>query len=380
MATKLSLREIQEKQLDAQTARLSEGIRRRLQIDPEKALRPRLLESANEFDWRALRANVIANEHKLREANAETAFGQLLRYGVQTFMFDAYKSVQDFVYLDLVQTVNSKNRQEWYAPMFGVEIPKDVPQGGKYQDSKVSGLDVSLVNKKVGRMFTVERELIDDDQTGQIEKRATGLGERLRYKEEADVMGVDVYTLATQGRGITGVAGTSYTSAIGNAPSAGFAALTQNGLETADIALHNMVDPTGNRILVKPSVLLVSPSDKFNGAKLLNSVLQPSMPGVTGAGAAGAFFTGGQTAYTGTINPLQGMYALKVSRFLPPAYWYLMEPKTSIVFQDRDPLELLMEARDAGTSFEKDVYRWRLRRRYQTQVLEYRYIYCGNGQ
>jgi hypothetical protein len=38
-----------------------------------------------------------------------------------------------------------------------------------------------------------------------------------------------------------------------------------------------------------------------------------------------------------------------------------------------------MEARDAGAAFERDEYRWRLRRRYQTQVLEYRYLYCGNG-
>jgi hypothetical protein len=50
------------------------------------------------------------------------------------------------------------------------------------------------------------------------------------------------------------------------------------------------------------------------------------------------------------------------------------------VFQDRDPLELLMEARDSGMSFERDEYRWRVRRRYATDVIEYLYIYAGNAQ
>lgn len=364
---RLTLLQRQERNLAAQQERLGESIKRTVKIDAQDLIAK--MESDN-FSFKRLKENCVANEHRLREANAESAFGQLLRYGVQHFMFDAYKSVSDFVYPDLVSVRPSTNRQEWYAPLYGPEIPRDVPLGGSFEDSKVAGMDKELVNKKVGRMFSVERELVDDDQTGQIEQRATALGERLRYKEEADVMGVDVFTLSPLNRGIVGVAGTSYTTAIGNKPGAGFANLTQAGLEAADIALHNMLDPIGNRIMVKPGTLLVSPADKFNAAKLLNSSLQPSVPSATT----------GATGYTMTVNPLQGLYALKVSRFLPANYWYLMEPKTSIPFQDRDPLELMMEARDAGASFERDEYRWRVRRRYTTDVLEYRYIFCGNGQ
>jgi phage major head subunit gpT-like protein len=260
--------------------------------------------------------------------------------------------------------------------MYGVEIPQDVPLGGKFEDSRLAGLDVEVVNKKVGRIITFERELIDDDQTGQISKKSGELGSRMRYKEEADVNGVDVFTNVAQGRGLTGVSGTSYTSAIGNAPQAGNTPLSQPALEAADIAMHQMLDPLGNRIMVRPSILLVSPADKFNAAKLLNSTLQPSVPGAAGQTASTA--ASGLTGWTMTVNPLQGLYNLKVSRFLPSGNWYLIDP-TSIVFQDRDPLELLMEARDAGRSFERDEYRYRARRRYQTAVLEYRYIYCGYG-
>ena len=372
---RIGLLERQKRSIDAQKNRLAESIKHRVRMDPEALIK--LMESDN-FSWKKVRRNLETNESKLREANSESAFGQLLRYGVQHFMFDAYQSIDDFVYTDYVSVRPSTNRQEWYAPLYGPEIPRDVPTGGKFEDSKLYGLDRELVNKKVGRMFSVERELVDDDQSGQIEDRATKLGSRMRYKEEADVNGVDVFTNVPKNiSGLTGVAGVSYTVAKGNRPTT-FAQLSQPALEAADIAMHTMLDPTGIRMMVKPSLLLVSPSDKFNAAKLLNSTLQPSVPG-----AAGQTFntaTSGLTGFVNTINPLQGLYTLKVSRFMPANYWYLMEPKTSIVFQDRDPLELLMEARDAGMSFERDEYRWRVRRRYATDVIEYIYFYCGNGQ
>ena len=227
-------------------------------------------------------------------------------------------------------------------------------------------------------MLTFERELVDDDQTGQIAQKSSELGERMRYKEEADVMGVDVFTLARLGTGLagrtSGYSATLFSSSYGNRPTT-YATLSQAGLEAADIALQNATDPLKNRIMVRPSKLVISPADKFNAAKLLNSSLQPSVPGAAGQTYSAA--SSGLTGYVMTINPLQGLYDLKVSRFLPAGDAYLMDPRT-IVFQDRDAMELLMEARDAGTSFERDVYRYRVRRRYQTDVLEYRYIYCLN--
>lgn len=387
---RVTLLERQKAECDRLHTRLAETVTRQLGIDPRQVpwggYDASVGASYVEFSAKRLKENfdrvVVPN---LREANSETAFGQLLRYGVQNFMFDAYKSVTDFIYTDIVSVRPSKNRQEWYAPMYGVEVPQDVPLGGKFPDSRIQGLDVEVVNKKVGRLLTLERELVDDDQTGQIAQKASELGERMRYKEESDTLGVDFFTLQTLGTGLTGVANSSYSATLfgewnsqsyGNRP-ASFGDLAQAGLETADISLHQATDPMGNRILVRPSKLVISPSDKFNAAKLLNSALQPSVPGSSGQTASTA--SSGLTGFTMTINPLQGLYDLKVSRFLPPLYWYLLDPR-SIVFQDRDPFELLMEARDAGSSFDHDEYRYRARRRYQVAVIDYRFIFCGNGQ
>ena len=295
----------------------------------------------------------------MREANVSSTLGQLLRYGVQQFMFDAYKDV-NVVYPDLVNVIQSSNRQEWYAPLYGAEVPEEVGAGGNYAESRISGLDTVLVNKKVGRVLATQKELFDDDQTGQVAQRAGKLGKRVRYKEEYDVM--------------IAIRSASYTTTIGNTPSS-TAALTQPGLETANISLMNIRDPLGNRMGVEPSVLLVGAWDMFNAAKLLNSALQPSVPGASGQTAGSA--SSGSTGWTMTANPLQGLFSLKVSRFLGQNDWFLMEPKTSIPFQERTPLSVVQEDPNSGKSFDNDLYRWKVSRRYGVAVLESRFIYAG---
>lgn len=300
-----------------------------------------------------------ATGESIREANVSSSLGQLMRYGVQQFMFDAYKDVNT-VYQDVVQMVPSSNRQEWYAPLYGAELPQDIAPGGNYEDSRITGLDTVLVNKKVGRILSVQKELFDDDQTGQIGSRAAKLGKRVRYKEEFDVMAA--------------IRGATYSSTIGNAPASN-TSLSQLALENADIALQAIRDPLGNRFGVDPSLLLVSTFDKFNAAKLLNSALQPSIPGASGETISSA--ASGGTGWTMTFNPLQGLYDLRVSRFLASQDWFLMEPKISIPFQERAPLSVVQEDPNSGKSFENDILRWKVSRRYNVVVLESRYIYAG---
>lgn len=339
-------------------------------MSSHEALKARMIEKhdfdPSTIDWKAAKKDRAfwkkmeeASGESLREANVSSSLGQLMRYGVQTFMFDDYKDV-NVVYPDIVQMVPSSNRQEWYAPLYGSEIPLDVAPGAGYEDSRLQGLDTVLVNKKVGRILSAQKELFDDDQTGQIGGRAGKLGKRMRYKEEFDVM--------------TALRSATYNTTIGNAPAAN-AALSQPALEQADIALQGIRDPLGNRIGVDPSMLLVDPTNKFVAAKLLNSSLQPSVPGASGETAASA--ASGGTGWTGADNPLKGLYDLRVSRFLAAGDWMLMEPKTSVPFQERAPLAVTQEDPNSGKSFENDIYRWKVSRRYAVTVLESRYIYAG---
>lgn len=302
---------------------------------------------------------------KLEESTSESQFPQLLRYGVQNFLFDGYASVPT-IYPDLVRVVSSSGAEELYAPLYGTELAQSLSAGQEFGDSRLQGLDVHVPNQKFGRMLSVERELVDDDRTGQIVTRAGQLGERMRYVEEQQV--------------INAITSGTYTTGIGNVNSGG-GQLSALNLSAADIALEQMVDPMGNKMLVMPDTLLVSPADKFNAAQLLQSALQPSVPGASGQTASTA--SSGSTGWTMTINPLQGLYNLKVSRFLASTNGldgthgkaFLMEAKKSLVFQDRDALEVLQEASNAGASFERDVYRYRIRRRFAAALIESRYCF-----
>lgn len=331
----------------------------------------RVLPGAERIDWRNRRLSV----KKLREAVAETAFPTLLRAGVQNFLFDAYEQVP-VIYPDLVRVVTSDKFEELYAPLYGAELPKQVNPSQRFEGSRLAGLDKRLRNIKFGRMLEVERELVEDDLTGQIVQKASSMGERIRYVEELAVM--------------NGILAGEYTKEIGNCPknTGEGEALTQEALENATIKLHKMKDPLGQLIMVQPDTLLVSPSDEFSAAKLLQSALQPSVPGASGQTASTA--SSGGTGWTMTMNPLQGLFALKVSRFLPSSLdttkglngaagaWLLLQAKKSIVFQDRAALEVAQEASNAGESFNRDQYRWRIRRRFNTAVIESRYVYRGN--
>jgi len=354
MKTNEQMRQLQLDEAMKSHVALRESIQKRQGFNPD-SIEWEKAEFTPGF-WKKLEE---ATGETLREANVGSSLGQLFRYGIQHFMFDAYKSVP-VVYPDWVQVRPSSNRQEWYAPLYGAEIPEEVAPGGKFNDSRIQGLDVVLINKKAGRILGIQRELFDDDQTGQIVQRASKLGERMRYREEYDC--------------VNALRGGTYSTTIGNKP-ASYVALTQAALENADIALMSIRDPLGNRMLVTPGVLVVSSKDKFNSAKLLNSTLQPSIPGASGETIGNAASQG--TGWTMTVNPLQGLYQLSMSRFLGIGDWFLMEARTSFPFQERDPLEIVQENPQSGASFERDEYRWRVRRRYQTALVESRYVYAG---
>jgi hypothetical protein len=324
---------------------------------------------------------------KMREATSASAMGQLLRAGVSTFMFDAYQAVPT-VYQDLVTSVSSTKAEELYAPLYNSELPLEMLPSDPFPDSRILGIDVHVRNRKFGRMITFERELFDDDQTGQIAQRAGNLGEMMRYVEELNVLSAIINAKDP----ITGAS--AYSTTIGNQP-ASPGQLSQPGLEAADIALQNMLDPLGNFLLVMPDTVLVSPADKFNVLKLLNSTLQPSVPGSSGQNAGTA--SSGGTGWTMTVNPLQGEYAPKISRFLPGATStqggpgltgpgldgshgavFLLQAGKATVFQDRDALEIMQEAPTGGTAFEVDQYRYRVRRRFNVAVLDGRFSYRLN--
>lgn len=360
----------------------------------ENNYQQRLMESLG-IDEKKMRSMVTSDKfsiHKLRQSifheayhgrlkeNAETTFGQFLRAGVQTLAADYFNySAAKTVYQDIVDIRTSNKAAEFYAPMYGIEIPREIGVDGKYAESRMHATDSMMVNRKFGRLYKFQQELWDDDQTGEIRRKAAQMGEGMRILQELyfvarlsaekmtfpegvtvrapQLLGANVYKDDLWGT----VGGIKY----GNRPTANNVMLTAKAIEDAHISFMNARDPHGRRILVEPSVLIVSGQDSFNAARLLNSTLHPSVPSVSNQGTDAAQFTGGATGWTMATNPLKGLYSLKISRYLPAYYWFIGEPKKGLILQEREPMSVVQENPLSGESFSRDMYVFRVKARWE---------------
>lgn len=324
--------------------------------------------SSGRVPFRELLHNILTEARsgnaKFREAESPTAWGQLQRYGVSNYMFNAYLQTPT-VYERMVQVRPSSGAFEWYAPMFRAQMPTTIVSGQRFRESRLTGLDVIVKNKKTGRILAIDRDLFDDDQTGQLAQKASQMGEATKIKEE-----IDFLVALRSGPYTTGL-GNSYGS---NIP------MNQPLVEAAAIALSQITDPTGNKILVKPDVLLGGPNYQFAVMKLMKSAYTTAVPGVYGTEnlSQSPGIASGEIGWTMTDNVIKGLYDPQWSYYMNATEWYLAQSRVSLVQQDRHPLEVLQENPQSGASFEYDEVRFRVKRRYAFALIDSRFIYQGS--
>jgi len=343
------------------------------------------------LSWKGVRRMAIENYRKLGEAHSSTALAQLLRAGIQTIANNWYERTP-VNWPEYIQEVSSDKRQEFYAPLYGSALPKRTGRGVPYDEQRIKGVDREIINYKVMGGESFERELFDDDQTGQIAQRANNLGEAMRVYEEvyaaARILGtaqtisnvvVPASTYATvnaNGTAITTPFSVNlYETGSGNRPAA-FAQLSFPNIKTGFEKLLDAKDPLGVKISVTPDTLLVSSFDYVNIRTFLNSAYYPAVPGLGGenAGSASSGVAGGafsENAIKGLMNPA-------LNRYLPNGAWYLGQARKGMLFQRRDPLEVVQEQPQSGESFSRDVYRFRSRSRFELEWIDSRFWYCGN--
>jgi hypothetical protein len=358
-------------------------------------------------DWLAAAKQAC---YRLREANSELALGFLLRKGVQVEANDWYQVADTKKWRDYCRIAGSSNLVEWYAPLYPGVIADQVPRGRNFPEGRIIGEDSSLVNRKFGYIEAIERELFDDDQTGQIRERAARLGQSMgiteslwaayRYLGSARsyaniTVPVSAYkTTDTSGNTVTGPWSTTLYGSTGNRPST-YLALGMGALKDAIHQLYNVTDPLSNKLIVNPNYLLISSQDVINADILLAPGGYPAVIGQSNVAAASNPILGGtataaganQGALTGfpggwgSPNPLAKL-GLKIvmERYLPDWAWGVGESGKGFVFQERDPLEIVQEATNAGTAFSADVYRFRSRRRFEVDFVAggSRFHYLGN--
>jgi len=137
------------------------------------------------FSWQGFRESAYKLASKLKEANAETVFGALLRAGINNIANTWYELVETN-HEKVGATAVSNKRIELYAPLHRGAVPRRVEQGQSFPETRLAGLDIEIENEKFGAIVGFERELFDDDQTGQITQRARDIVSSLRTFSHQD--------------------------------------------------------------------------------------------------------------------------------------------------------------------------------------------------
>lgn len=351
--------------------------------------------------WRREALKAIRKAVPLREATPETALAFLLRKGIQTITNDWYLTVpREWQEYCLVSSSDAV--AEWHGPLYASTVAGRVARGDRFPEGRIIGEDIVLVNYKFGLIESFDRELFDDDMTGQIRQRAQRLGQSMAITENAYaalrfigtagqyvnliVPASNYTTTDVNGNPVNGPFSASMHGALsgggvyGNRPVT-FAALSLNLLKQAYSNLLNAKDPQGNKIIVNPNLLLHSSMDALHAPMLVSPPAGvPYYPAVIGA--AGTTASTAAAGFPGGVfgaNPFMGLgIKPQLARFLPDWAWALGEKAKGFVWQERDPLEVVQEQPATGAAFDVDAYRFRSRRRFEADWVGSRFWWLGD--
>lgn len=366
-----------------------ENMKRRFGIDLNDTKKFPIAEAG--FNWMRAKQN-IQESSRLREADTESIFTQFLRAGVNVLATNKYIS-QDETYSDWVRVVPSKRAFELYAPYHGVGFPRQVGPTQIYPETAAAALDLQLKNYKFGDIYSVQKELIEDDQTGQFSRGAEMLGSYLKtltevwvYGKLASVANMQYADLVipTSETKPSDEANYPYTTSAApfkgggyNRPTS-FTIVTKDALQNARNALVNQKNLLGLKMGLNPDTLILGNSQIFDARVLLTSTWYP-----VGSGAAGV--TGNSLAE----NPIKNLYSIVESRFVAKndgtfngdsKAWYVLDKNfPAFVLQLRNGPEVVQEAPNAGESFNRDILRWRADVRLNADFIDPRGIWQGNN-
>jgi len=366
---------------------LRESLKRRFGIDPLVDTEKFNVMEGN-FSWRKLRNQLMENT-KLSEADAASSFVQFLRAGIQQITNGMYQATE-VTYTDWATVIGSKLATELYAPNHGVAFPRQVGPGEKYPEVGAAALDLQLQNLKFGSIYALQKELLDDDQTGTFAQQAGMMGEYLAiltevlcYGKLASVAGMkyidyEIPVSETKPSYETNYPWSTALRGGGRTRPDAYGLLTQANVQNAIIGLSAQKNLQGIKMLVQAKRLLIGKTLEFDASVLMNSAYYPS-------GAAAAGNVGGAFA----VNPLKGIMDITASRFMfkndgtvngDSKAWYVVDDsKPFFIVQLRQPVSVEQEAVNSGASFEKDVYRFKGSCRMNADFIDPRFAWQGNN-
>lgn len=210
------------------------------------------------------------------------SWAQLLAPGLNLRTFGRYRERPE-EFRRIVNVKDSRRAYEEDAAITGLGplAPKGELETTILDEPLALGL-VRYIHRTYALGIAISKEMRDDDQYGVMMELAGQLGRSSRFTTE--LYGHDVYNMGfvtTRYAGRDGkalfaldhpVAGTGGT--LANMPAVAVD-LSQAALEAAIQNFENQIDDRGMPIDMRPTVLLISPENRMNAKKLLDSPLTP---------------------------------------------------------------------------------------------------------
>lgn len=317
------------------------------------------------------------NFTSIREVATRGDFPKLMDVGMKTSFFEAYKSVES-EYEQVVSFETSTKDKETYPSLSDVSFPEKVLEGEEYPEKGIGEMqDVDITNYKFGEIIGITREMVDDDQTKKIKMQPEKLGKAHRYFENKLVFSTIVAgtTAATCYDGLA-IFTTNHLNRKGGAAVAGndnvYTSVTMSAgaLIVALDMINLWTGLDGGHIGVNPMKIICTPRLAYTARWLMSPT--SGIP----AYAANALGPASNQAQTAGNNPLP-LLGVLASKWLGKVGataldWYIQTDVPGWIFQVRDPLELYAQGNLSEDWFNRDVMKWKSRKRFGFKNIDWR--------
>ena len=313
--------------------------------------------------------DLLLREDRLEE-NAAGATTQLFRVVtgelVGRKVIDGYGRTDGLIADRLVTVLPSRTRGQRLAGFTALAGPTEVPENAEYEESTFGEKFVTAEEAKRGRILSITEELIGFDQTGEVLRRASALGESLRQDRERAVVravvdradrpvyrpggvGTPLFPADGSHRNRIGPGNTTspdHADAVPLTDAAGVeAALAYRATQVLDDRVDGQRRP-----VVAPARQLLVPEALSATARSIVGATEVSRERTAG----------GKTVRTTGGNPVSNLEVLS-SPFLDETggsagtTWYLGDFPRQFVWTEIWPVQTFLQRSDGPAAFDRDV-------------------------
>ncbi len=214
-------------------------------------------------------------------ASSRTNFGDILEPGFRKIFNDSFVELP-LVFPRIFRVNTSDKQDEFDSGVTGFsQLDQTTENQSVVYEDPVQMFDVTYTHQKYTKGFKISEELMEDDLYNVMRKKPAQLGRAARRTAENSAANVfnNAFSTSSLGGDSKPLASTTHPRSDGgtaqsNASSTGIT-LTDDNLEAARIAIRKQLDDKGQKISIRPRILLVPIDLEKDAVIITKSDLRP---------------------------------------------------------------------------------------------------------